>query len=177
VPVVHAYDTVTGEDRLVQVYEERGHVQRSALRVLGVQARNRRGVEGVPIVGLPHLEDGGPVLSESHYAALVEAVTPEPVQLVGLSLAPSGLLEDLVCGGSRGGSRDPPCRFEKRSQGIVGRVLRQPRPALHGRRSLAPREGVAYPGVDPGYVEGPVGKPPDFIPLLAGQARGGQHGP
>jgi hypothetical protein len=177
VPVVHAHDATLGEDGLVEVLEERGHVQRLALRVLGVQARNGRRVEGVTLVGLPHLEDGGTLLPEGHHAALVEAVAPKPVQLLGLALAPSGLLEDLLSGGRLGGRRDLPGRLEKGGQGIVRRVLRQPRPALHGRRSLALREGVLNPGVDPGHAEGLVGQPPDVVPLLTGQARGGEHGP
>jgi hypothetical protein len=103
VPVVYAYDAVTGQDRLVEILEERGHVQGSALRVLEVQARDRRRVESVTLVGLPHLEDGGPVLFEGHHAALVEAVAAETVQFLGLSRAPSGLLEDILRSGRRGG--------------------------------------------------------------------------
>src|SRR5215211_7884286 len=101
-PVVYAHDAVTGQDRLVQVFEERSHVQGPALRVLRVQARDTRRVEGVPLIRLPHLEDGGAVLPESHHAALLRTVATEPIQLLGLHRAPSGLLEELFCSRSRG---------------------------------------------------------------------------
>src|SRR5215207_2532033 len=80
-------------------------IMRAARRRLSSSACRsyRRPVEGVALVCLPHLEDGGPVLSEGHHTALVGAVAAETVQLLGLSRAPSGLLEDLVHGRRRGG--------------------------------------------------------------------------